>query len=123
MICILIKVLGWLLNTNTISKISECYGTSTGVYKDYSDYSKSGICLLIAPVPVHCFSITFLRVWILILIVLVAVHCLYLLCFYVVCLFVISVISHPRFRVGLLVLIVPLSAIPYLFVFYTSINL
>ena len=24
---------------------------------------KSGICLLIAPVPVHCFSITFTSIW------------------------------------------------------------
>ena len=29
------------------------------IYFPFWFYCKSGICLLIAPVPVHCFSITF----------------------------------------------------------------
>ena len=38
---------------------------------------KTGICLLIAPVPVHCFSITFLHMLLLKLINALVFHCLY----------------------------------------------
>ena len=41
MICISIKVLKCFYNTKKISKISECFGTSTGIYKDYSDFTQS----------------------------------------------------------------------------------
>ena len=57
MLCIMIKIFKYLLNTKKIFKISECYGTSNVIYQDYPNLTQSAnrkFCRLILKHCVQC---------------------------------------------------------------------